>query len=51
MGKIMTLKDGYVVMIYSNENGEPIHVHIRYGHGDGPSAKFWLTSDRRFILA
>ncbi len=32
-------KEGYVFFFYSNENREPIHVHVRRAGG---SAKFWM---------
>lgn len=31
--------EGYVFFFYSNENYEPIHVHVRRAGG---SAKFWI---------
>lgn len=32
-------KEGFVAGFYSNEAGEPVHIHIRKAGGE---AKFWL---------
>ena len=33
-------KNGFRFFFYSNEGGEPIHIHVDYGGG---RAKFWLV--------
>ena len=35
---------GYKVYFWSNENNEPIHVHISKGSPSPNAAKIWLTS-------
>lgn len=42
---------GYQISIWSNENGEPIHVHISKKKPSKNSTKMWLTSDGKFIPA
>ena len=34
--------NGYIFWFYSNENNEPVHIHIRKG---GATAKYWLTPE------
>lgn len=34
---------GYVVYFWSNENNEPIHVHIAEGEPSQGATKLWLT--------
>ena len=34
---------GYKIYIWSNENGEPIHVHICRGAPSANATKVWLT--------
>lgn len=34
---------GYKVFFWSNENNEPIHVHITKGQPNAASTKVWLT--------
>lgn len=34
---------GYTVYFWSNENGEPIHVHIAKGKPTPNATKIWLT--------
>ncbi|MFQ8722376.1 DUF4160 domain-containing protein [Enterocloster sp.] len=34
---------GYKVFFWSNENGEPIHVHIGKGKPTPNATKIWLT--------
>ncbi len=33
----------YVIYFWSNENGEPIHVHIAENRPSGNATKVWLT--------
>ena len=42
---------GYLVYFWSNENGEPIHVHIARGKPSPNATKIWLTSTGRCIVA
>lgn len=43
---------GYTVYFWSNENGEPIHVHVSKGEPTPPNAtKIWLTRSGGCILA
>ena len=42
---------GYKFYFWSNENGEPIHVHISKGSPTGNSTKVWLTKSGGCILA
>lgn len=35
---------GYKIFFWSNENGEPIHVHICKGNPTANATKVWLTS-------
>lgn len=35
----------YVVFFWSNENDEPIHVHVAKGTPNPNSTKLWLTKD------
>lgn len=42
---------GYKVYFWSNENNEPIHVHISKGSPSPNAAKIWLTSKGGCILA
>lgn len=41
----------YRIFFWSNEDGEPIHVHICEGIPTENTAKIWLTSKGGFILA
>ena len=50
MPKIMVI-NGYQISIWSNENNEPIHVHISKRKPSSNSTKLWLTSDGKFVLA
>ena len=36
---------GYCVYFWSNENNEPIHVHISKGGPAEDATKFWITRD------
>lgn len=42
---------GYKVYFWSNENDEPIHVHISKGKPTPHSTKIWLTKSGGCILA
>ena len=42
---------GYKVYFWSNENGEPVHVHICKGNPKSNATKVWLTSSSGAILA
>ena len=42
---------GYKVFFWSNENSEPIHVHISKGRPVPNSTKVWLTKRGGCILA
>ena len=42
---------GYRVFFWSNENGEPIHVHVCKGAPSPNATKLWLTSEGGCILA
>ncbi len=33
---------GYVFYFYSNENDEPVHIHVSKGKPSENSAKFWI---------
>lgn len=41
---------GYKVYFWSNENGEPIHVHVSKGKPSPSSTKIWLTRTGGCIL-
>lgn len=43
--------DGYQISIWSNENGEPIHVHVSKKRPSVNSTKLWLLSNGTFIKA
>ena len=42
---------GYLVFFWSNENGEPIHVHIVKGKPSPNTTKIWLTRAGQCIVA
>ena len=42
---------GYKIYFWSNENNEPIHVHVSKGQPTPNSTKIWLTSGGGCILA
>lgn len=42
---------GYLIYFWSNENNEPIHVHVSKGKPTKHATKFWLTSNQGCILA
>ena len=41
----------YVVFFWSNENDEPLHVHIAKGKPSGSATKIWMTRAGGCILA
>jgi hypothetical protein len=41
----------YVVFFWSNENGEPIHVHVAIGRISPSATKVWLTQGGGAIVA
>ena len=42
---------GYKIYFWSNENNEPIHIHISKGSPTQNSTKIWLTQSGGCILA
>lgn len=50
MPKIMMIA-GYQISIWSNENGEPIHVYVSKKKQSPNSTKLWLLSNGTFIVA
>lgn len=42
---------GYKIYFWSNENNEPIHVHVSKGNPSQNSTKVWLTQAGGCILA
>ena len=50
MPKIFTIK-GYIVYFWSNENDEPIHVHVAKGAPRPNATKIWLTKSGGCVLA
>ena len=42
---------GYLVFFWSNENGEPIHVHIAKGKPSPGATKIWLTRSGGCVVA
>lgn len=42
---------GYKIYFWSNENGEPVHVHIAKGKPIPNGTKVWLTQNGGCILA
>ena len=42
---------GYLVFFWSNENGEPIHVHIAKGKPSPNATKIWLTCTGQCVVA
>lgn len=42
---------GYCVYFWSNENGEPVHVHISKGRPTPNATKIWLTKAGGCIVA
>lgn len=50
MPKLFSIR-GYIVFFWSNEDGEPIHVHVSKGTPTPNSTKIWLTRNGGCILA
>lgn len=50
MPKIFTIK-GYIVYFWSNENDEPVHVHVAKGAPRPNATKIWLTKSGGCVLA
>jgi len=42
---------GYKIYFWSNENYEPIHVHISKGNPTANSTKIWLTKQGLCVIA
>lgn len=42
---------GYRIYFWSNENFEPIHVHISKGNPNSNSTKVWITKNGGTIVA
>lgn len=42
---------GYIVYFWSNEDGEPIHVHVSKGKPTSHATKLWLTRNGGCIVA
>lgn len=42
---------GYKIYFWSNEDGEPIHIHISKGKPSPNSTKIWLTKKGGCIVA
>ena len=41
----------YIVFFWSNENGEPVHVHIAEGKPSQSATKVWLTKSGGCVVA
>lgn len=50
MPKLFTVS-GYMVYFWSNEEGEPIHIHVSKGKPSANATKIWLTRTGGCILA
>lgn len=50
MPRLFTVS-GYIVYFWSNEEGEPIHVHISKGKPSSNGTKIWLTREGGCIVA
>lgn len=50
MPKLLVI-NGYQISIWSNEEGEPIHVHVSKRKPSSKSLKLWLLSNGDFIKA
>jgi hypothetical protein len=42
---------GYVIFFWSDENNEPVHVHVSRGKISPNTTKLWLTKDGGCIVA
>lgn len=43
--------NGYQISFWSNENGEPIHVHVSKQRPSQSGTKLWLLSNMTFVMA
>ena len=50
MSKVFELY-GYIIYFWSNENGEPVHVHISKGVQSSTATKIWITQTGDVLLA
>lgn len=50
MPKILMI-NGYQISIWSNENGEPMHVYVSKRKPSANSTKLWLLSNGTFVKA
>lgn len=50
MPKLLVIM-GYQISIWSNENGEPIHIHLSKKRPTTNSFKLWVLSDGSFLKA
>lgn len=50
MPNLFSIK-GYQIYFWSNENNEPIHVHISEGQPTPNATKIWLTSKGGCVVA
>ena len=41
----------YYVFFWSNENNEPIHIHVSEGAATQNATKIWLTGNGGFVVA
>ena len=42
---------GYTIYFWSNESGEPIHVHVCKGKPQKDATKIWITQNKRAMIA
>lgn len=42
---------GYKIYFWTNENNEPVHVHISKGNPNGNATKVWITSTGGLVVA
>ena len=45
MPKVLIDFRGYVFFFFSNEKGEPSHIHVSKGKPSANSAKFWIKRE------
>jgi len=41
----------YIIFFWSNENGEPLHIHIAIGNPSPNATKIWITRNGGCIVA
>ncbi|MCT7696402.1 DUF4160 domain-containing protein [Lactobacillus crispatus] len=41
----------FAIYFWSNESGEPVHVHVAPKRPSSHSVKFWITQDGQVVLA